>query len=385
MPGKMHVFNTRHSADWIKAIENCPKHDFYHLPQYHAMAEHQGQGDAILFQYCEGKYSIALPLLTRRLNGLPGIRTEDADRLDATSVYGYSGPIVSDAEVPSTVILNFQEALHRCLIEMGIITVFSRLHPLFSQHAMLNGMGECRTLSQTVSIDLSLPLEEQMAGYRPSVKMGINKLRRQGVVCVRDCNNIQLGTFIEIYHETMRRVGAAKEYFFPAVYFRQLSNAFGQHFHLFLCALDGNVMCGGLFIECNGILQFHLGGTRDDALMLSPSRLLVDGVRRWAVGRGLNVLHLGGGSTARPDDSLLHFKLGFSKRTHDFSVWRWVLDPVVYERVCADSARCNEENVRAATAADYFPKYRTLAASTAPERHCVDPVDGRLSTPSLLA
>ena len=43
------------------------------------------------------------------------------------------------------------------------------------------------------------------------------------------------------------------------------------------------MISGGLFTLCDGIVQYHLGGTRNTALKLSPTVLIFDTVRRWAM------------------------------------------------------------------------------------------------------
>jgi hypothetical protein len=169
---------------------------------------------------------------------------------------------------------------------------------------------------------------------------------------------VYLDAFVEIYHETMRRVGAAPGYFFPLAYFHKLFDSLGERSHLFVCLHEGKVLCGGVFVECGGILQYHLGGTSNDALKFAPMKLLHDDVRVWANGRDLRFYHLGGGATMQPDDSLLHFKLGFSGVTHDFTVWRWVLLGDVYRRLCAETSRWNKQNGLATANARFFPEYR---------------------------
>src|SRR5688500_2306341 len=85
---------------WMQALQRCPQHDFYHLPQYHAMAEEAGEGAARLLLYTEGDYLIALPLLFRVLDEIVPDSPLDAGWYDATSVYGYAGPVCSHAEIP---------------------------------------------------------------------------------------------------------------------------------------------------------------------------------------------------------------------------------------------------------------------------------------------
>ena len=85
------------------------------------------------------------------------------------------------------------------------------------------------------------------------------------------------------------------------------------------------IVCAGLFGESNGIVQYHLSGTKEQALKLSPLKILINHARQWATPRGANVLHLGGG-LGGAHDSLMHFKAGSSDRRHLFKTWRVVLD-----------------------------------------------------------
>jgi Acetyltransferase (GNAT) domain len=254
------------------------------------------------------------------------------------------------------------------LRELRVVSVFSRLHPLFPQRTILAGLGDFE-LSRTVSIDLTLTDDLQRAQYQRSHRWGINKLRRGNLHCVKEQDGSYLEDFRRIYYETMRRVNAAQRYFFPPTYFTHLSSALGSRLHLFVCLRDGQAICGGLFVACHGIVQYHLGGTQDDALHLAPMKLLLDEVRLWATGQKLRVLHLGGGVTSCPDDSLFAFKKGFSDRIHEFATWRWVVFPTVYQRLCEAKVRLDERHQSHAAHPHFFPVYRSptvaRAASTA--------------------
>ena len=365
---RMDVLTIGESEAWTRVVEQCAQYDSYHLPAYHALTQAHGEGSAHLFCHHEGPYTIAIPLLLRSLRDIPGIPTATEGWLDATSVYGYAGPIASHAVIPEAVVANFQAALRQWLCDMRVATVFSRLHPILPQTALLAGIGACQALRQTVSIDLALPSEVQRAAYRKNHKEGINKLRRHGVTCLHDREGRFFDDFVAIYHETMRRVGAPPNYFFSSEYFRQLWTALDKRMNFFVCVQEGRAVCGGIFLDCCGILQYHLGGTCDAALKLAPMKLLVDETRLWAHQRGLKTYHLGGGATAKLDDPLLHFKLGFSARTHTFSVWRWILAPEIYDLMCTEKTRFNAEHGLIPATSDYFPAYRnpTIHADVAP-------------------
>jgi hypothetical protein len=103
----------------------------------------------------------------------------------------------------------------------------------------------------------------------------------------------------------------------------------------------------------DGIVQFHLSGTAEDHLRLSPSKLMIDQVWRAARQSGARLFHLGGGVGAGRD-SLFEFKSRFSNWRMPFHTWRVIADQDQY-RALADtgaSSAGDGEN------ADYFPHYR---------------------------
>ncbi len=370
------LLTTRESDAWMRVLDDCAPYDFYHLPAYHALAEDAGEGAARLFVYTAGGYTIALPLLLRPIDDCLLSGPEAAGWQDATSVYGYAGPVCSHAAMPEPLVRDFQVALVRQLHEFRIVSVFSRLHPLLPQRPVLAGLGDF-TVTATASIDLTLPEEAQRARMRRSHCHRVNKLRRQGVTCLEDREGKYLADFRRVYDETMRRVGAAERYFFPAEYFDRLGRGLGERLRLFVCLAAGEVVCGALFVTCHGIVQYHLSGTLNKALRLAPMTLLIDEVRRWATRRGARVLHLGGGTTPHADDSLLHFKTGFSDRTHEFATWRWVVQPGIYRELCAAKALRDEADGRAGDPR-FFPAYRAPAAARAPsECLAVEAAGGR--------
>src|ERR1043165_1391228 len=157
-----------------------------------------------------------------------------------------------------------------------------------------------------------------------------------GVTCIRDAQKHYLLEFIDIYEETMRRVSADNSYFFGSDYFATLAEGLGEKLQLFVAMAEGQVVAGGLFTLSGGIAQYHLGGTRDAFLSLSPTGLIFDTVRLWARENSAHVLHLGGGVGAK-EDSLFHFKAGFSDRRHMFHTWRWVVVPEIYRQLCEEA------------------------------------------------
>ena len=80
-----------------------------------------------------------------------------------------------------------------------------------------------------------------------------------------------------------------------------------------------------LFVETSGIVQYHLAGSDERYSRDRPTKILMNAVRSWAQERGDVRLHLGGG-VGGADDSLMHFKAGFSDERHVFQTLRVVVD-----------------------------------------------------------
>jgi hypothetical protein len=323
---------------WATALERVP-HDAYHLPGYADLDARRAGGLARCLLYTDAAGTFLLPLVLR---GVPG-----SDRVDACSPYGYPGPVsdTTDEDFWRRAITAGTDALR----EAGLVSCFVRLHPLLpAPLAVLRESGGLVQHGHTVSIDLGLGEEELWAQTRANHRRQITRARRDGVV-VRTDSAGGWDAFVEIYHQTMTRVGASGYYFFDDDYFTGLRVALGEALHLVSVhegGPDTPMIGGGLFFEQGPIVQYHLGATRDGFGARQPTKVMFDEVRRWAKARGRSEFHLGGGLGGGADD-LFHFKSGFSRRHLPFHTWRLVLDGAGYRELGGDG-----------DPAGFFPAYR---------------------------
>ena len=346
---------------WSAYLTKVAAYDFYDLPSYHALAERRGEGEAVLLAFEQGRFAILLPLLLRAITSIEGLEQAGAGLHDATSVYGYSGPLLSAEALPPDVIGSFQEALIAFAKTRNIVSIFSRLHPLRPGREALAGLGEVQVHGPTVSIDLTLSEEEQWRRYRNNHRRNIAKLRAQGYECSISRNEAALAAFSDLYRETMERRDAHESYFFDDDYFRALLDM--GCFDFVLCHHGGAVAAGALVSRCNGIAQYHLGGTVEAHLQIAPMKLVFDEARRWAAGSGCSVLHLGGGLGAQCD-SLFNFKAGFSDRRHEFSTWRWIVDEERSADLEEARSKWAASSGRVLKPGGSFPPYRGAASPT---------------------
>lgn len=339
---------------WSDLVRSAWAYDIYHLPNYHRLAQSHDEGRPLCFALRENEDFIALPLLIRSLERVPG----GNGFFDASSVYGYCGPVFSRPNLPEALLDRFRRDLRDELQRRKIVTVFSRLHPLIPQDRILEGLGSCLPGQETVSIDLEQPLEIQRAGYRKDHRRTIKRLEAMGITCTRDKERKHLEVFVDLYHQTMRRVEAAPMYHFGADYFHNLFEILGAHAHLFLVWKGSEILAGGIDLTCGGIVECHLAGTSEEGHRLAASKVLLDTERIWATRNGFKVLHLGGGRGQDSQDPLFQFKSGFSKIRHRFQTWRWILDSETHRRLCRPGEADDQQALRP-EAMRFFPAYRT--------------------------
>jgi hypothetical protein len=84
----------------------------------------------------------------------------------------------------------------------------------------------------------------------------------------------------------------------------------------------------------------------------APVKLVFDHARRTGSDFKMKYLHLGGGLQGSSDDSLFHFKAGFSEKKLIFSGWQFIIDESKYTNLT------NKIKVGTQISTDYFPAYR---------------------------
>jgi hypothetical protein len=311
------------SPEWTRTLHRAA-HSGYHRPEYVVLDARRRGGRASAFHYREGDRRFLLPLV---LCAIPGRE----ERNDAATPDGFGGPVATDLDPEFWG--RALRAMVRCLADHGVVSCFARLHPLLDvPHATLARFGAMVQHGQSVSVDLALSTAELQAQIRPGHRHEIDRARRTGHTVLVD-EWQYLPDFVTAYAETMARVGADTSYRYDHGYFMGLVAAFRDRLHLLVVVdQDHTALGGGLFIETDHVVEYHLSGTRTAHVRQNPTKLMLDTAWRWAQSRGRPLLHLGLGA-GRTDDPLLLFKAGFSKRRDPFYTYRLVTDSATYDEL----------------------------------------------------
>jgi hypothetical protein len=343
------------SPEWPRLLSRVP-HDVYHLPAYVALASrHHDLGRPALFVAEEDDGCFLIPLIVRELP--PDLRGSGSAQYDAVAPRGYPGPLLLPpaSDRSSAFLQRAIAALSEDLASRGIVTVFSRLHPLFPlPEAVMERFGALVDHGDSWYVDLSLTTEEMHTQTEHGHRQAISKAARRGYVARIDAEWERFDAFVEAFRQSMERVGAVPFWRLTREYFEDLRNSLQGNVHLCVVESADQLAAASLITETNGIVEYHLAGTADAHLSASPSKLLIDFVRRWAKSRGNRVLHLAG-SLSR-GDSLSQFKAGFTPLHHPVQSWRLITDRSAYQQLVDRWSAASADVADPITG--YFPAYR---------------------------
>lgn len=329
------------AQDWRSALARFERHDFGHTFDFSHISSLNGEGDPILFCIASdaGEPLLLWPMLRRVIPGTP--------LYDLGSVYGYSGPLVA-AELERGECLAAGELLFSALKDEGYVSMFSRMHPLFSDQLPQELRGHA--LGEIVVIDVRPGVDDVLMEYRQSLRYDIRKSRKRGVHVVIDESCADLDVFVAIYQRAMRDMGASDFYLFNRDYFRNIAEARDFKAFLSFAIYEGKAIGAGMSIVTSDIMQSYLGGSTIEYRTLSTDKLITAREHEIAAGLGVTEYVLGGGFALK-NDTLLNFKKGFSRKTRSFSVFRKVLDRQGYDRLCRDQGVASDQG-------SFFPAYR---------------------------
>ncbi|MAU16360.1 MAG: GNAT family N-acetyltransferase [Muricauda sp.] len=341
----MHVIEDR--KEWCEIIDQCHQADFYHTFDYHQISKKEGE-KPVLLRYSQGTSHILLPLLIRDIEG--------TKLKDATSVYGYVGPLGKNIG-PDFNNSGFKKQLDNFLKENQIISVFSRLHPYISnQKEILKNIGDIVSHGKVVNINLTKSLDEQKQEYKRRLRTYINKESKEYEIIDGMCDTY-LDPFIETYCENMKRVKAKPSYFFGKNYFYELlaSRQINAELSVAIHKDSGEFAGGAIFTKKGNTIQYHLSGVKSKFFHLNPIKLLIDHARIKGTEEGYTNLNLGGGLGGQEKDSLFYFKSGFSKEHREFNSWQYIVDEPKYNQLLKEKEGLEKPMDKSSC---FFPLYR---------------------------
>jgi serine/alanine adding enzyme len=287
-------------AEWDSLVTRLGGADTYLSAAYHAasaLLEPTGTRPVLLHHRGPGG-ELALPLLLRPLA---------AGGWDATSAYGYGGPVARTPQDP----VAFGAALDGWARANAVVTTFLRLHPILGNADLVPATADLLRIGSTVAWDTS-PGRDLVANLHPHHRRAVRRADRAGLVTTVVRRPPSLEPFRKLYEATMQRQQADPFFYFPTAYWDTVVEE-GPALRPVLVEgrLDGELIASLLCFEHGSWLHYHLGASADVARTMGASNRLFLAAATWAQSQGLSRLHLGGGLGGAPDSPLFVFKHRF--------------------------------------------------------------------------
>ena len=313
------------ASEWDELVRSLGGLDTYTRLAYHRVSAllEPTTAEPILLHYEGDDGGLALPLLLRPL--------PDGSGWDATSPYGYGGPVALSERGAE----GFGAALDAWALENGVVATFLRLHPLLGNARLVPRGAELVALGHTVAWDVTAG-RDLFALMHAHHRRAARKADRAGLEVRVVAQPSSLDEFTGLYRSTMLRQGADAFYLFGADYWGALQ-AEGDALGLVLVEgrLEGEPAAALLCFSHGPWLHYHLGATSDAGRAVGASNRCFLAAAEWAQSCGMTRFHLGGGLGSDDTSSLFVFKHRFDPAGEPlpFRIAKLVHDRDRYERL----------------------------------------------------
>ena len=294
---------------WRKAWGSLPpaRRDVYFLPEHTAASEAEGRGEARCFLARAGDALLLHPFLFAPIPRLAELG-EDRPLFDIQTPYGYGGPLASPAGEDASFLRQAWEAFSSWCGRSSVVAEFCRFHPLLQNERWADPAMRVMPNRPTVYIDLSAYEAEMNTPYYKNHRQAVRRAGRACHTCVEASPEGRMRWFAEEYAKTQDVLGAAAETRFGPAYIEALASGLGGRLKLWLGQQSGRITAATLFMESDTVSHGHLMAYGSEPPPNGAINVMMHEIAMDAARRGMKILHLGGGTTADPADSLLAFK-----------------------------------------------------------------------------
>jgi hypothetical protein len=329
--GEYRVFDLSFFEKWDEYIGRLPveQQDIYYTPDYYRLYEELGDGKARCFVFEEGKDVALYPFLLNSVNAL-GYNL-DREYYDIQGAYGYNGVVASTDD--NKFIKFFNSAFEEYCKNENIIAEFTRFNPLLRNQLFSKDYLQIIFDRRTIYLDLRNSFDKIFSSFQTTTRKQIKRATKRYNLEVRLFeNDISIvDDFINIYHDSMIRVQSNQYLYFNRSYFKLLIKSTKNI--CFVAYHEKKPVACILAFYNSYYINGHLGGTLKDYLHMSPFSLLYTEMVKYGQKKGCRYLNVGGGATVNQDDSLLVFKMNFSKTSVDFFIGKRIINQHIYREV----------------------------------------------------
>ena len=321
--------------------------DIYFEEKYGKLDEFIEDGKSQLFEYEDVNGAVRNLFMLREIPQL----IDGQKYFDIRTPYGYGGPLVTRVDGDRELLVkNYMDSFKSYCLEHNIVSEFIRFHPVIDNASDFLDVMNIEGNRNTVCTYFRDGEDVFMDEFHKSARKKCRKILRDGVRYEVIEHPANLDTFIKIYYDTMDRNEAGDSYYFKPEYFSYMLENFSDNLiNVNVYSPDDVCIASGIYFVYGKNMHAHLSGTLHEYLYLSPAYILKYATAEYGMTHGLDYIHYGGGTSSSDDDSLLRFKMKFTKSDLcTFKVGKNIYNTDIYDKLVEVADPKN----------DYFPLYR---------------------------
>jgi hypothetical protein len=306
------VIDLSQKAIWSNVLANLPLEVtcVYQYPEYYEIFENYGDGKAYCLIYKNESKILIYPFLKREIFILE-LQDINSRYFDIEGAYGLNG--ASAVNINEEDINIIKEFWFKYCEREKIIAEFTRFNPLFKNNFLFNDF-EVSSINKVIIVNLKCD-NLLYDSYEHSTRKGINKARKNKIkienFTSENLPEDYLNTFLNIYHGTMDRNFAKKNYYYDLNFFNLIKRNLKKNSQWFFSILDGKIISVELVLYDSFYCFSFLGGTIKDYFYTGANILLKHEIILFFKNRNLEKYFLGGG--VKIEDGIYKYKKGFSK------------------------------------------------------------------------
>lgn len=350
----LNIITIEDCKEWDRLVKTFKNYDVYYLSGYARAFQLHGDGEPMLFYY-ENKHMRAINVVMKRdISDYPKFsgKIKKDTYFDLINPYGYGGFLFDGNNSVSNIKLLDDEYIEYCKSN-GIISEFTRFHPILSNSIGLESKYDLLTIGKTISIQLNSS-EYILTNLSSQNRNKIRKAEKSGVKIYWGRNIELIDEFINMYNATMDRDQANEYYYFKEEFYKSILYDLKYNFLIFYAVYQGKTIAMSIILFSNKQMHYYLSASIKEYLTYAPTNLLLYEAACWGADNGYHTLHLGSGLGGK-EDSLYKFKKSFNKNfDNDFIIGKKIFDEEKYYELI--KIRMEEEIFDENTS--FFPIYR---------------------------
>lgn len=314
---------------WQSIIKKLPvlMRDSYFYPDWVLLHRFNSDTRALMFT-CEKQGKIwAYPFLLVSINYV-GEKKLEQTWYDIETSYGYGGPLCNTAD--TQFFIEAYTLFTEWCNTNKVVAEFVRFHPLIQNINWLDSDTEIIWDRDTVSLDFRR-INKSVLPFDTKTRNMLKRADKLNVNIRQTSEYDDYIRFVEMYKSSMDRVQAENYLYFSDEYFDKLFDFVRKSGCLLFAKHNEQYVSGAVFVYGSTWMHYHLAASDPDRMISGANNQLLMEAAKIGKQLGLKGLHLGGGRTNDPNDSLLKFKRSMSTDRHKYFIGRRIHRPDVYK------------------------------------------------------